>query len=158
MPRTPANGKICYIELPATDIARSSDFYKRIFGWNIRTRGVTALTRFHTPSAAMASRVSGHTVDHDCRKQSPGFAPRGRAARVTQVPLTCLSGVVKGSPAIAPCANVPSEDPFIEVRRTRNIGGGQLDVAKSCRWWGSGASGVLQVVCHSSRNQEIFPS
>ena len=39
MPPTPANGKICYIELPTTDVARSSDFYKRIFGWNIRKRG-----------------------------------------------------------------------------------------------------------------------
>ncbi len=28
MPPTLANGKICYIEMPATDIARSSDFYK----------------------------------------------------------------------------------------------------------------------------------
>jgi predicted enzyme related to lactoylglutathione lyase len=34
-----ANGKICYIEMPATDIARSADFYKRVFGWNIRERG-----------------------------------------------------------------------------------------------------------------------
>jgi predicted enzyme related to lactoylglutathione lyase len=39
MPPTFANGKICYIEMPATDIARSSDFYKRIFGWNVRKRG-----------------------------------------------------------------------------------------------------------------------
>jgi uncharacterized protein len=39
MPPTFANGKICYIEMPATDIARSSDFYKRVFGWNIRKRG-----------------------------------------------------------------------------------------------------------------------
>jgi len=39
MPPTFANGKICYIEMPATDIARSSDFYQRVFGWNIRTRG-----------------------------------------------------------------------------------------------------------------------
>lgn len=39
MPPTFANGKICYIEMPTTDIARSSDFYKRVFGWNIRTRG-----------------------------------------------------------------------------------------------------------------------
>jgi predicted enzyme related to lactoylglutathione lyase len=39
MPPTLANGKICYIEMPATDIARSADFYKRIFGWNIRKRG-----------------------------------------------------------------------------------------------------------------------
>ena len=39
MPPTSTNGKICYIEIPATDIARSSDFYKKSFGWNIRTRG-----------------------------------------------------------------------------------------------------------------------
>lgn len=34
-----ANGKICYIEIPAVDIARSADFYKAVFGWNIRKRG-----------------------------------------------------------------------------------------------------------------------
>jgi predicted enzyme related to lactoylglutathione lyase len=39
MPPTLANGKICYIEMPAVDIARSSAFYKRVFGWNIRKRG-----------------------------------------------------------------------------------------------------------------------
>ena len=39
MPPTTSNGKICYIEMPATDIARSSEFYQRVFGWNIRTRG-----------------------------------------------------------------------------------------------------------------------
>ena len=39
MPPTLANGKICYIEMPATDIARSADFYKRVFAWTIRKRG-----------------------------------------------------------------------------------------------------------------------
>jgi len=39
MPPTFANGKICYIEIPCTDIARSADFYKRVFGWSIRQRG-----------------------------------------------------------------------------------------------------------------------
>jgi len=39
MPPTMANGKICYIEIPATDIARSSAFYQAVFGWNIRQRG-----------------------------------------------------------------------------------------------------------------------
>jgi predicted enzyme related to lactoylglutathione lyase len=38
MPPTFANGKICYIEIPATDIAASSDFYRKVFGWNIRKR------------------------------------------------------------------------------------------------------------------------
>ena len=39
MPPTLANGKICYIEMPAIDIARSADFYGRVFGWHIRQRG-----------------------------------------------------------------------------------------------------------------------
>lgn len=39
MPPTLGNGKICYIEMPTTDIARSSAFYQRVFGWNIRKRG-----------------------------------------------------------------------------------------------------------------------
>jgi predicted enzyme related to lactoylglutathione lyase len=34
-----ANGKICYIEIPATDIQRSSEFYQAVFGWEIRQRG-----------------------------------------------------------------------------------------------------------------------
>jgi predicted enzyme related to lactoylglutathione lyase len=39
MPPTLANGKICYLEMPATDISRSAEFYKRVFGWKIRQRG-----------------------------------------------------------------------------------------------------------------------
>lgn len=39
MPPTSANGKICYIEMPTTDIARSAEFYKKVFGWNVRKRG-----------------------------------------------------------------------------------------------------------------------
>ena len=39
MPPTLANGKICYIEMPAVDVAASAEFYQSIFGWNIRTRG-----------------------------------------------------------------------------------------------------------------------
>ena len=33
------NGKICYLEMPATDVAQSATFYSRVFGWNIRKRG-----------------------------------------------------------------------------------------------------------------------
>jgi predicted enzyme related to lactoylglutathione lyase len=39
MPPTLANGKICYIEIPAVDIHRSADFYATIFGWRLRQRG-----------------------------------------------------------------------------------------------------------------------
>ena len=29
-------GKICYIEIPAIDIAQSAQFYQQVFGWHIR--------------------------------------------------------------------------------------------------------------------------
>ncbi len=39
MPPTIGNGKICYVEVPATDVARSAEFYSHVFGWKIRQRG-----------------------------------------------------------------------------------------------------------------------
>ena len=39
MPPTLGNGKICYVELPASDMKRSADFYTTVFGWTTRTRG-----------------------------------------------------------------------------------------------------------------------
>ena len=39
MPPTLANGKVCYIEMPALDIDRSASFYGTVFGWRIRRRG-----------------------------------------------------------------------------------------------------------------------
>ena len=39
MPPTMKNGKICYIEIPALDVRRSSEFYRSVFGWQVRRRG-----------------------------------------------------------------------------------------------------------------------
>ena len=36
---TIGNGKICYMELPSRDVNESSDFYQRVFGWDVRRRG-----------------------------------------------------------------------------------------------------------------------
>jgi predicted enzyme related to lactoylglutathione lyase len=33
-----ANGKICYIEIPAADIPQSVAFYQSVFGWKTRQR------------------------------------------------------------------------------------------------------------------------
>lgn len=43
MPPTLANGKICYVEIPAIDVAVSSVFYRKVFGWEIRKRGDGAI-------------------------------------------------------------------------------------------------------------------
>jgi len=39
MPPTTGNGKICYVEIPALDVARSAAFYAGAFAWKIRKRG-----------------------------------------------------------------------------------------------------------------------
>ena len=39
MPPSLANGKICYIQFPSSDVERDSNFYHQIFGWELRRRG-----------------------------------------------------------------------------------------------------------------------
>ncbi|HEX4960852.1 MAG TPA: VOC family protein [Thermoanaerobaculia bacterium] len=39
MAPTRANGKICYLEIPTTDVDRSVRFYQAVFGWQTRRRG-----------------------------------------------------------------------------------------------------------------------
>ena len=39
MPPMRANGKICYVEIPAIDVRHSAQFYEKVFGWRIRQRG-----------------------------------------------------------------------------------------------------------------------
>ena len=39
MPPTYDNGKICYVELPASNVGASESFYSKVFGWGMRTRG-----------------------------------------------------------------------------------------------------------------------
>ena len=68
MPPTSTNGKICYIEMPATDIARSAEFYKRVFGWNVRTRG-NGSTAFDD----ITGQVSGSWVLKRPPSQQPGL-------------------------------------------------------------------------------------
>jgi uncharacterized protein len=68
MPPTFANGKICYIEIPAIDIACSAEFYKRAFGWNIRQRG-DGRTAFDDT----IGEVSGTWVLGRAPAREPGF-------------------------------------------------------------------------------------
>jgi hypothetical protein len=62
MPPTRANGKICYIELPAADIARSADFYAAVFGWSMRKRGDGATAFDDTTGEVSGSFVLGRPV------------------------------------------------------------------------------------------------
>ena len=63
-----ANGKICYIEMPSTEIARSADFYQRVFGWKIRKRG-DGSTAFDDG----VGEVSGTWIEGRPPQGSPGL-------------------------------------------------------------------------------------
>ena len=56
---TPVNGKICYIEMPATDVPRSADFYQKVFGWNMRKRGDGATAFDDTTGEVSGAFVRG---------------------------------------------------------------------------------------------------
>ena len=68
MAPTRTNGKICYLEIPTTDIARSVGFYQAVFGWQIRRRrdGATAFDDG-------AGEVSGAWVTGRPPSPSPGL-------------------------------------------------------------------------------------
>jgi predicted enzyme related to lactoylglutathione lyase len=59
MPPTLANGKICYVEIPATDIERSSRFYADVFGWQLRHRGDGRVAFDDTPGEVSGTWVTG---------------------------------------------------------------------------------------------------
>jgi len=61
-------GKICYVEIPAVDVARSAGFYRQAFGWRMRTRGDGATAFDDT-----VGQVSGTFVVGPPPAAEPGF-------------------------------------------------------------------------------------
>jgi len=65
---TSGNGKICYIEIPAVDVARSADFYAKVFAWRLRQRGDG-----HTAFGDTTGEVSGTWVVGRKAASEPGL-------------------------------------------------------------------------------------
>ena len=57
--------RVCYIEIPATDISQSADFYTRVFGWPIRTRGDGAIAFDDTVNQVSGTWVLGRPPARD---------------------------------------------------------------------------------------------
>ena len=62
-------GKICYVEIPAVDVARSAGFYQQAFGWKMRQRGDGSTSFDDT-----VGEVSGTFVVGRPPATEPGFA------------------------------------------------------------------------------------
>src|ERR1700722_1066993 len=84
MTPTPANGKICYIEMPAVNVEQSADFYAKAFGWTIRTRGDGARAFDDTTGEVSGAFVLG---------RQPSTTPR-------------ILFYIMGHSAAAPCRTV----------------------------------------------------
>jgi len=69
MAPTLKHGKICHVELPATDLERSASFYERVFDWHARRHPGGAVTFDDS-----TGEVSGHWV--------PGRAPADPGALI----------------------------------------------------------------------------
>lgn len=59
------NGKICYLEIPAVDVALSAEFYKRAFGWNTRRRGDGSLAFDDSVGQVSGTWVLGRSPSRD---------------------------------------------------------------------------------------------
>src|SRR5262245_14844205 len=59
-----ANGKICYLEIPATDVGKSATFYRAVFGWEIRKRG-DGSTAFDDGVEVSGAFVTGRPPSRD---------------------------------------------------------------------------------------------
>ena len=105
MPPTFANGKICYIEMPATDIAASAEFYEKVFGWSIRKRNDGSLAFDDS-----VGQVSGAWVLGRPPSPTPGLLVY---IMVDSVEATNMSIVVTGSEIVQP---IGADAPEIKAR------------------------------------------
>jgi len=114
MPPTFGNGKVCYLELPATDIARSAEFFRRVFGWKTRQRGDG-----HLAFDDGVGEVSGTWVLGRAPSSTPGILVY---LMVDSVAATLESVVASGGEVVQP---IGADAPEITAR-FRDPGGNVL--------------------------------
>jgi predicted enzyme related to lactoylglutathione lyase len=111
---TSQHGKICYIELPSVDPARSAQFYNQIFGWSIRTRGDGATSFDDT-----TGQVSGSFDPATTPASHPGFIV---SIMVDDIRKTIAEIEAFGCPIVNPLGFHPTE----KIAHFRDPGGNLL--------------------------------
>jgi predicted enzyme related to lactoylglutathione lyase len=105
MAPTRSNGKICYLEIPTTDIPRSVAFYQAIFGWKTRTRGDGAIAFDDS-----IGEVSGSWVKGRAPSPTPGLL---LYVMVDNVATTAATIVANGGRIVQP---IGADAPEITAR------------------------------------------
>ena len=113
MPHTHANGKICYIEMPSTDVRRSAEFYEKVFGWRIRERSDGRIAFDDTTGQVSGTWVLGR------RSADPGLLVY---IMVDSVAATCDAVLASGGTIVQP---IGADAPELTAR-FRDPGGNVL--------------------------------
>jgi len=89
------HGKICYVELPARDVQAAAEFYRRVFGWNIRQRD-----NGETSFDDSVGEVSGLWDPNRTAVENPGMivSIMVRDAMVTAGQITRAGGTIVDAP------------------------------------------------------------
>ncbi|MDX6523384.1 MAG: uncharacterized protein QOI17_897 [Gaiellales bacterium] len=116
MSPTTTNGKLCYVEIPATDVAASAAFYAGVFGWTIRTRGDGATAFDDTTGEVSGAFVTGRPPAAD-----PGFVIYVMADDAEQA---CRDVVAHGGEIVQP---IGADAPEITAR-FRDPGGNVVGI------------------------------
>src|SRR5919202_3557359 len=95
------NGKICYVEIPATDVERSAAFYAAVFGWGVRRRGDGA-TAFDDTT----EQVSGAWVTGRAPSPEPGLLVYVMCDSVAE---TLDAALANGAELVQPIGGDPGE-------------------------------------------------
>ena len=113
MPPSLANGKICYIEMPSTDVRRSAEFYEKVFGWRIRERSNGRIAFDDTTGQVSGTWVLGR------RSADPGLLVY---IMVDSVAATCDAVLASGGTIVQP---IGADAPELTAR-FRDPGGNVL--------------------------------
>jgi uncharacterized protein len=61
MPPTSRHGKVCYLQIPASDVETSAEFYREVFGWSLRRHGDGTLAFDDTVGETSGAWVTGRS-------------------------------------------------------------------------------------------------
>ncbi len=101
-------GKICYLEIPATNVEVSASFYVKLFGWNVRVRGDGARAFDDSTGAMSGSWVLGRAPARD-----PGMLPY---VMVEDIGQTLKEAVKLGGEVVTPLTALGPGDAYATLR------------------------------------------
>jgi predicted enzyme related to lactoylglutathione lyase len=111
-----ANGKICYLEIPAIDVEASARFYEAVFGWKMRRRDDD-----HVAFDDGVDEVSGTFRTDRPPAATPGIMVH---IMVTDAAATVEKLIANGAEIVAP---IPADPPEITAH-FRDIAGNVLSI------------------------------